>query len=235
MITIAICEDEAYFLDSISELLNQYLRDKEIGAYVKKYDNGEDFMISGQDTDIILMDIRLTGLDGMDIMGQLRNNGKSGQVIFITAYREYVFQAFEVDAVNYLLKPIEPAGFFAAMDKAVERIRHNCRHVLLLSNGSGLLKIQTKDIRYCEVFDHQVLIHTASGEYSYPGTLDSLEKELDDDFFRCHRSYIVNMGYVVSMAPDAAYIAGGDKVLISRRKQKEFGHRLLELCRRESM
>lgn len=235
MISVAICEDESYFLDSISELLNQYLRDKKTEASVMKFSSGEEFMISGQDSDIILMDIRLPGQDGMNIMEQLRNNKKNGQVIFISAYQDYVFQAFDVNAINYLLKPIVPIKFFAAIDKAMERIRQNCDNVLLISNGSSFSKIQTKNIYYCEVFNHQVFIHTTTETYRYSGILDSLEEELDDDFFRCHRSYIINMRYVVSKAPDAAYMAGGDKVLISRRKQKEFRQRLLEICRRESM
>lgn len=234
MISIAICEDEPYFLENINRLLNQYLEDKKIETSVKNYVNGEEFLISGQDADIVLMDIELPGLDGMKVVERLRDQGNHAQVIFVTVYREYVFQAFDVEAIHYILKPIDPVKFFAAMDKAMERIIHRSDNALMISTGKISLKILTRNIRFCEVYNHEVVIHTTTQTYNYPGTLDSLEEELDDSFYRCHRSYIVNMNYVTARESDIAYIEGGDKVLISRRKQLKFGEKLLTVCRKET-
>lgn len=235
MISIAVCEDEPYFLENINGLLKQYLEDKKIETSVKNFVNGEEFLISGQNTDIVLMDIELPGLNGMNVIERLRNNGNHAQVIFITAYQEYVFQAFDVEAIHYILKPINPIKFFAAIDKAMERIIHRCDNALIISTGNVSIKILTRNIRFCEVFNHEVVIHTITQTYSYSGTLNSLEAELDDSFFfRCHRSYIVNMNYVTGRESDIAYIEGGDKVLISRRKQLKFGEKLLAVCRESS-
>lgn len=234
MISFTICEDEPYFLDSIKELLNQYSNLKNIEISVNEFSNGEDFLSSGQNADIILMDIELPGMDGMKVVEQLRNKGNCAQVIFITAYRKYVFQAFDVEAIYYILKPIDPNKFFVAINKAIERMVCRYDNALMITNGNTSLKILTKNIRFCEVFNHEVIIHTKTQKYNYSGTLDSLEKLLDDFFYRCHRSYIVNMNYVTARVSDIAYIEGGDKVLISRRKQLKFGEKLLAICRKET-
>ena len=181
------------------------------------------------------MDIELPGSNGMEIIAHLRERGCRGQVIFITAYEKYVFQAFDVDAVHYILKPVEDEKFFRAMGRAVKRTEANCESVLLLTKNNLHTKIFTKDILYCEVYDHKIFIETLYGRFSYTGTLGSLEKQLRGDFFRCHRSYIVNMSHVLDRNGEAVTMAGGGRIFVSRRKKQEFDRRLLEMCRREGI
>lgn len=233
MMTIAICEDEHYFLTELSKLVNQYLKDRQLQADIMTFEKGEELLAAKNKPDIILMDIKLPGQNGMQITQQLRKNGSEGQFIFITAYEEYVFKAFEVDAVHYILKPVQAPQLYSALDKAMKRRIHCSEKVLLINNGSTVSRIPIKDILYCEVFNHQVSIHTPAKEYSYSSTLDAIEKELDDRFFRCHRSFLVNMDFVMDKDAEAAFVAGGHKVLIARRKQQEFTRKLLESCRRE--
>lgn len=235
MISIVICEDEAYFLDHIAKLLDEYLKSKKMEACIEKFSTGEELLASARNPNIILMDIELPGLDGMKLVRLLRDNGCKAQVIFITSYRKYVFQAFDVDAIHYILKPIEPNKFFLAVDKAMKRIVQTYDRALLLTKNNLDTKVLLKDILYCEVFNHQIFIHTLYGKFSYFGTLSSLEKQLDNQFFRCHRSYIVNMSYVTFRENEIISIVGGSKLLLSRRKKQEFERRLLEICRREGL
>lgn len=93
--------------------------------------------------------------------------------------------------------------------------------------------IDIHDILYCEVFNHQVLIHTTQDTYDYPGSLDMLENELDGGFFRCHRSYIINMRCVIGREEGVAIISSGDRILVSRRKQTEFMQKLLKFLKKE--
>lgn len=155
MISIAICEDEPYFLESINGMLNQYLEDKKTETSVKGFVSGEEFLSSGQDADIVLMDIGLPGLDGMKVIEQLRNKGNQVQVIFLTVYREYVFQTFDVEAIYYILKPIDPVKFFAAMDKAMEHIIHRNNNIAYEINDTmeDATKI-TFDSNVIGVIDH---------------------------------------------------------------------------------
>lgn len=229
---IVICEDEIHFATHLNDIVQQYLKQKHFYATILMYSSGEEFLYSGGTPDIILMDIKLSGKNGMDTMKWLREAGCSSQVIFITAYPEYVFQAFDVDAIQYLEKPINQPKLFSALDKAWNRAVADNGKAIILTKKAIVSKVRIKDIIYCEVFNHQTIIHTLSDQYSYSGTLDSLEPELDNHFFRCHRSYLVNLDYVVDKEPGVAVMVGGSKVFISRRKQQEFTMRLLESCRR---
>ena len=238
---IVICEDEMYFASQLKDIINQYLHQKQYNATILFYANGEDLLYSGISPDIILMDIKLPGKNGMNIMNimkRLQENGYNSQVIFITAYQEYVFEAFDIDAIHYLEKPLNQQKFFAAMEKAWKRAVSDNAKTILLNNRAVITKVRLKDIVYCEVFNHQVnhqvIIHTMTEQHQYFGTLDTLEKELDNHFFRCHRSYIVNLDYIVDKKPGIAVLADGRQVFVSRRKQREFAMRILESCKGEN-
>ena len=230
MLEVVICEDDPYFADSLSKLTEAYLQEKKLAANLTVCAEGEHLLQAGAVPDLILMDIKLPGKSGMEIMERLRQRGSISQVIFITAYPEHVFHAFELDAVHYLLKPVDAQKLYPVMDKAVKRALSRTEPCLLVTGGAEMRKLPMKDILYCEVFGHQVLTHTAAEELPFPDSLDSLEERLDSRFFRCHRSYLINMDYVIGKEAGAAKMAGGDTVLIARRREKEFAKRLFDSC-----
>lgn len=231
MITVSICEDDAYFASKLKELLDKYGRLKEMRLSCPTFSNGEKLLASGQVPDIILMDIKLPGRDGMQIVQHLRNLGINSQVIFITAFQKYVFQAFDLDAVHYILKPITTEKLFPALDKALKRILPDHGKTFFAVNGSHASRIPFRDILYCEALDHRITLHTKTGPFQFFGTLDAVQNKLDNRFFRCHRSYLVNLDFVLEIKPGLAVITGGGKVPVSRRKQRDFLQRLLTFCR----
>ncbi len=232
MITVSICEDEGYFISKLEKLVDEYCSVNGICASVQTFTDGEGLLASGQASDIILMDIKLPGADGMEIVRCLREHGGDSQVIFITAYSKYVFGAFDLDAVHYILKPVSAQKFFGAMDRAVKRILSDKEKALLITGQGRMSKIAFKDILYCEAMDHQITVHTPTGQTQFFGTLDAVQEKLDGRFFRCHRSYIVNMDCVTDKQQGVAVVTGGDRVLVARRKQREFTQKLLESCRK---
>lgn len=231
MLFCAICEDEPYFAQELNDMAEAYSRERDLEMEIQTFSSGEELLDSGTEPDIVLMDIRLPGKNGMETAERLRNAGHSSQVIFITSYREYVFHAFDLDAVHYLMKPVKREKLYLAMDKAVKRMGGGETHVII-TKGSAAFQVRLRDILYCEVFDHQLFIHTRTESFQVSGTLDAFEKRLDSRFFRCHRSYLVNMDAVREKQEGQAVVAGGGKVLISRRKQQEFTARLLQACRK---
>lgn len=233
MLVFAICEDQTYFAEQLQGMLKGYLYERSLEAQVLLFSSGEELLASGIVPSMILMDIKLPGKSGMEIAEHLRDHGAASQVIFITSYRDYVFHAFDLDAVHYLLKPVSPEKLYPAIDKAVKRAGHGEEKAILVTKGSQSLRVLVREILYCEVFDHQVFIHTLADTFQLSETLDSIEKQLDSRFFRCHRSYLVNMDAVTAKGEGMALVAGGGKVLISRRKQREFAERLLKACRKE--
>ena len=232
MITVSICEDEVYFMSELNKLMDKYCDSRKIHASIVTFLDGEKLLASSQMSDIILMDIKLPGNNGMEIVLHLRERGSDSQVIFITAFQKYVFQAFDLDAVHYILKPVSEEKLFSALDKAIKRIASNNGETLLITNGTSASRVPLKDILYCEAMNHQITVHTLTEQIQFFGTLDAMQEKLDDRFFRCHRSYIVNMNHVIDKRLGSAIMEGGDYILIARRKQQEFTKRMLEICRK---
>lgn len=232
MITVSICEDEAFFASELERLLREYCGLKGIRFSISTFSNGEKLLVSNQAPDIILMDIKLPGSDGMEIVQRLRRLGGGCQVIFITAFQKYVFQAFDLDAVHYILKPATAEKLFPALDKAIKRLSADGGKTFFVSNGTSASRIFLKNILYFDALDHRITVHTLSGTVQFFGSLDAVRENLDDRFFRCHRSYLVNMDHVTEKQSGFAIMDGGDKILIARRKQQEFTRRLLEICRK---
>lgn len=230
MIGIAICEDEKYMLDKLTESVRNYFERKNLSANIRSFLSGEALLKTDALFDIALLDLKLPGMNGLEMAKKFC--GKS-QIIFVTAYKEYALDAFDLGAVHYLVKPVTKERLDLALDRAVGRLeKRDDRTLALLRNGTAQ-RILIRDILYCEVFDHQICIHTVEERFAYSGSLDSLEKKLDERFFRCHRSFIVNMSHIIRQENGTATVTGGDKILISRRKQQEFMKKLLSFLKNE--
>lgn len=118
MFAIAICEDEKYILEELYENVKKYVKIKGLSANIKTYTSGEDLLKESAAFDVILLDMKLPGINGVEVARQV--SGKS-RIIFITSYQEYAVEAFEVEAVHYLLKPVEEERLYLALDRAVRR------------------------------------------------------------------------------------------------------------------
>lgn len=233
MITFAICDDEAYMSKHLKLLVDSYTADRGLEARVVEFSSGEALLSAACPPDVILLDMKLPGKNGIAVMEQLRREQKKCVVIFISSFKEYALQAFEVSAVHYLLKPVSDEKLFQALDRAVNGLPQSDRMTVTINRASGTQVIFIRDILYCEVIDHKVYIYTSEKHYEYFGTLEALCEKLDERFFRCHKSYIVNLACVISREQDMVTVTGGKKVLVSRRKQQEFTQRLLSMLRKE--
>lgn len=230
MYRIAVCEDEKYILEELHKKVETYIKQKQLIANVKTYMSGEDLLMEKGTHDIVLLDMMLPGLSGIEVAKQLYHKSC---IIFITFYEKYALDAFDVDAVHYLIKPVSDERLYLALDRAIGRLEQIDHKMLTLMKTGKTRIIDIHDILYCEVFNHQVLIHTMQDTYDYPGSLDMLENELDGGFFRCHRSYIINMRCVIGREEGVAIISSGDRILVSRRKQTEFMQKLLKFLKKE--
>lgn len=192
--------------------------------------SGEELLKAKKKFDIILLDLMLPGIDGLEVARQISCRSR---IIFVTSYREYAVEAFDANAVHYLVKPVMEERLFSALDRAVNQTEQMDNQALTLIKSGKTQVIFIRDILYCEVFNHQVRIHTVHGTYDYFGTLDMLETKLDERFFRCHRSFVVNMSCVAGQEKGVAILTNGEKIFISRRKQTDFIQRLLNFLKNE--
>ena len=230
MIIVAICEDERYILEELRKKVEKYINRKSLDASIKTFMSGEELLKAKKKFDIILLDLMLPGIDGLEVARQI--SGRS-RIIFVTSYREYAVEAFDANAVHYLVKPVTEERLFSALDRAVNQTEQMDNQALTLIKSGKTQVIFIRDILYCEVFNHQVRIHTVHGTYDYFGTLDMLETKLDERFFRCHRSFVVNMSCVAGQEKGVAILTNGERIFISRRKQTDFIQRLLNFLKSE--
>ena len=230
MIIVAICEDERYILEELRKKVEKYINRKSLDASIKTFTSGEELLKAKKKFDIILLDLMLPGIDGLEVARQISCRSR---IIFVTSYREYAVEAFDANAVHYLVKPVTEERLFLALDRAVNQTEQMDNQALTLIKSGKTQVIFIRDILYCEVFNHQVRIHTVHGTYDYFGTLDMLETKLDERFFRCHRSFVVNMSFVAGQEKGVAILTNGEKIFISRRKQTDFIQRLLNFLKNE--
>ena len=140
------------------------------------------------------------------------------------------------NAVHFLVKPVDDKMLSSALEKAVHRIQEESRCWLTISNGHSVRKIPFGHIVYCEAINHQVSFCLQDGQkvVYYHRMADLLDK-LDERFYHCHRSYVINLAHVASLENGAARMSNGDLVLVSRRGGKDLSQNLLTFLRREMM
>lgn len=229
MITIAICDDEKQTLDQIRKLVSVFFREKNMEVSIVCFPGGEELLRYDRSVDILFLDIQMNGIDGMETARKLRSRNFRGFLIFITVLREMVFQSFEVQAYDYLVKPVEEKKFVGTMERLIVSMNNVSEERLLVQKGYERSIVPFADIIYAEIIDRKVYLHLASSEVvDFYDRIENLEERLDSRFFRCHRSYLINMQYLKSYKNGVAYMEGGKEIPISRLRSKAFSEVILQ-------
>lgn len=234
MLSIAICDDEIRIQQALASKIGEHLKRARLDAEIATFSRGEDLLSRAGSFDVVLLDIEMDGINGMQAAQALRGQGKECEIIFVTSHSSYVYEAFGVDASNFLLKPVAEQKLFAAVDKALNRVlKDENAQYLLVKKGGDIAKIRFSDILFCEIINHRLVIHTSGGAIDYYENIATLEKKLSGSFFRSHRSYIINLKNVVSFEKDRVGFHNGEHAFVSRRNAAELSQRLLEAIRGE--
>lgn len=229
MIRIAICDDEKYMLDYIRKMTADFFRGENIDTEILQFSCGEELLKYEKQIDVLFLDIQMKDIDGMETARRLRGRKFRGFLIFITVLREMVFDSFEVQAYDYLVKPIEKRHFEKTMERLVSSMQNADKSNLLIQKGYESRIISLDDIVFCEIIDRKIYLHLVSSEVvDYYDRIEKLETKLDDRFFRCHRSYLINLKYLKSYKNKTAYMEGGKQIPVSRLRSKEFSGVILQ-------
>jgi len=220
---IGICDDE--------KETREMLRDKVKKLYPKAdillYTSGEE-LLEGELPDILLLDIQMQGKSGMTTAEELRLMNRKLIIIFVTALEDYVFQAFDVDAFHYLVKPFSDEKFSEVLQKAAEKLerpesKNGKRKApsLIITTGGTHITVNFEDIVYAEVFNRKVIIHTMDSDIEYYGKMKDLEKKAGEGFYRPHRSYLVNFKFIRKYDATTIYMKRG-QVLVAKQNYQGF-------------
>ncbi len=223
MISVAICDDEKYMSDQIEKSVSDFFHGKNMEVVVSQFPCGEELLRYDKPIDLMFLDVQMKETDGMTVARKLRKRGFRGFLIFVTVLKEMVFQSFEVQAFDYLVKPIEQRQFDKTMERLLESMQNAGEANLLVRRGYESHIIALDDIVYCEIIDRKVYLHLISSKIiDYYERIENLESRLDDRFFRCHRSFLINLQYLKSYQDQTAYMEDGTRIPVSRLRSKEF-------------
>lgn len=229
MIYIAICDDEKYMCDNMKKMASVFFERKNMEISIVQFSCGEELLKYDKAIDILFLDIQMKGIDGIEAAKKLRARGFKGFLIFMTVLKETVFKAFEVSAYDYLVKPIKESDFEKMMERLFISMEKADKANLLVQKGYESSIISFEEIVFCEVIDRKVYLHLASLEViDFYDRIENLEKKLDDRFFRCHRSFLINLKYLKSFKKGTAFMEGGKEIPVSRLRSREFSGVILQ-------
>ena len=222
---ILVCDDEQECRNSVLEMLRRYEKDSGESFDVTVCKSGEELLKRFDSSyDLLLLDIQMKALSGMNAARALRQRGSDVQIIFITAMSEYAIEGYEVHAFGFLKKPVHYRQLAWQMDDVLSTLKMKQGVSIVVQDGGAIKAYRSSEIMWAEVFGHEVMLHLSGGtEQRCTTPLAKLEDQLGGSgFFRVHKSYLVNMQYVRSIDLASVLIEGGTEVPLSKHRKQEF-------------
>lgn len=196
-LVITILEDTITEQAHLSAVLDCWSLDRRFEIEKRFFNSGENFLnsanLSSEDSDLFILDIQMKEISGIDIAKKLRKFGYSGYILFLTAFREYVFHGYEVHALNFLLKPIDKNTLYLCLDEIANNLMG---HSYLYRNKQETINIPYKNILCFSSCLHNINILTVNGLLLQYASLNSVIDYLPREFIRVHKSHIVNLAHM---------------------------------------
>lgn len=218
---IAVCDDDTVAVQTLFACIREYLDSKQIAYCLTDFYDGESLLSHLTYFDLIFLDIHMGRINGLETAKSIKKHYPHSSILFVTALKEYVFDAFEVCAIGYLVKPFDRQKLFSALARFLAMNQKQDAY-LITQNRNRVLKIAHAQITYCEVYNHSIIIHTVDGKEEFYGRIEDLEKELGHGFYRCHRSYLVNLSMIERFQDGMIQMINGESIPVAVRRQTEF-------------
>jgi len=233
MINIVIVEDNEKDAAALSECLEKYFSSAKKAYSLQVFNNVITFIEKYQSRcDIIFMDIELPLMNGMEASHRIRQFDKNVIIIFVTNMAQFALEGYEVNAFDFVIKPVTYYNFSIKLNRAVEMLERNGGTKIMGRTRQGVFNVNASDIEFIEITDHSLTYHTVNGVLVATGHMYEIENALvSSGFFKCNRCYLVNMKYVKAVTDNTVEMVNGEKLQISRNKRKDFLEALTEyLC-----
>ena len=214
---IAVVDDEKIIRGHIREMIENQKSD----CNVTCFSSGEELLAVAKPFDIIFLDIQMDGMSGIEVAKEVREKNADTVLIFITGIKEYVFEALDIYAFHYLLKPVTEQKFTEVFEQALREAglrKMRRKKQLFINTRNKGIAIDADNILYIESVSRKVGIHTTQEVIEAYGALSELETQLGGTFYRCHRGYLVNMAYIKEYKSDCITLTGGNTVYLAKKK-----------------
>ena len=223
MIRVAIVEDEEAVREQLLGYVQRYTRQYGTTFEVRTFSDGVEILEGYRPVyDLILLDVEMKHLDGMETAQRIRALDSDVMIVFITNMAQYAIRGYSVGALDYVLKPVPYFAFSQQLLKAVARLEKRAKHYLTVPVEGGLRRLDTASIYYLESEGHRVHFYTDEGDFSAPGALKAFEEKLADcPFARCNSGYLVNLAQVRELRQSTVQV-GPCELQVSRPKRKAF-------------
>lgn len=223
MIHIVIVDDNPSDAAVLQKHLQSYKDEFKQDIHVTTFRSGIDFIEEYEPgTDVVFFDIEMPGMDGMKTAHELRKKDAAVGIIFITNMAQYAIRGYEVNAIDFMLKPVLYYNFVDKLQKAISYNQKRTEKNILLTDEDGVIKIPITEIWYLEKDKNYLVYHTQKGVFRKRGTLvDAKDKLNSEAFSECAFGFLVNLRYVQKIGKDTVMV-NGDQLPVSRRLKKEF-------------
>lgn len=222
MLHVAVVEDETEYRGLIQEMVGRYAKEYDFQIQTTAFPDGRELVQNYQKFDILLMDIEMPHLNGMEAAQKIRGLDKEVVIVFITNMAQYAIKGYEVDALDFILKPLNYYTFSMRFTRAVGRVKNREGKRICLNLPDGAKFLDSREIYYVEIQNRMLHYHTKAGVFTIRGALKDVQEELEDwHFAKCNQCYLVNLKYVSEIRKNIAVVSG-DELEISRRNRPAF-------------
>lgn len=236
MLRIAICDDDKADRERIQGYVSEYLKLKNIQAEVKVFDHPDTMLQECESfrAQVYLLDIVMPMVTGIQAARELRWNQPDAQIIFATSESSYALESFDVNPINYILKPVDKDKLFTTLDLALSRVQTEDRKSITVKVKGGLCTLRFDDIMYIDYRNHVVTYHMANGEaFSTPTLRIGFSEYMDEnhsgqDFVRCHESISVNLGAIDKLTKTDITLRNDETVPVSKSRYPEVVDRYMD-------
>lgn len=220
---ICICDDDSFSIREIREKISSFRTESE-GFDITDFSNAEkllDYCKNGGHFDILFIDIEMDGINGIEAAEIIRALSPNTIIIFVSAHSDYIFDAFRIEALHFLVKPLNDSEFSEVFGRALKKYR-TVNASIVLKWESTRNKIEIDKISYVEGYRRHLTVHTANGIFEAVGKMSEIQQILSPHgFVRIHQGFIVNMNYIKSFNVNEVELTDGSRVAVSVRKKQE--------------
>lgn len=225
MIDIAYVEDEPAEAERMKAYIAGYQNQTTENLKLQCFPDGLSFLEQAKKEffDIIFLDIDMTGINGMEVAKRIRRQNNSSVIIFITNMAQFAVKGYEVEAMDFIVKPVRPSVFQSKLKRAIDHVVNLRGTEISVRSPEGLVRISCSTLLYVEIYGHTLIYHTESGNYETRGKLSDEEERLAPyHFIRCNKSFLVNMAQIRRAEKNELELLNGEILEISHPRKKSF-------------